>query len=199
MARRLPFLALSSSTLRRCSWRALLWPYAGATRTSKQGTPLKGKDALLWASVPLLTRIPSTEGYQCRSRQGYHPQWGISAATGKDTIHREVSVPPQARIPSTVRYQCRHRQGYHPQRGISAATGKDTIHREVSVPPQARIPSTERYQCCHRQGYHPQRCISAIISKDTIHRDVSVLSQARMLPQKHQCFPATTLEQGCSN
>ena len=158
MARRLPFLALSSSTLRRCSWRALLWPYAGATRTSKQGTPLKGKDALLWASVPLRTRIPSIEGYQCR-----------------------------------------HRQGYHPQRGISAATGKDTIHREVSVLPQARIPSTEMYQCRHRQGYHPQRCISAIISKDIIHRDVSVLSQARMLPQKHQCFPATTLERGCSD
>ena len=117
MARRLPFLALSSPTLRGCPWRALLWPYAGATRTSKQGTPLKGKDALLRASVPLLTRIPSTEGYQCRSRQ----------------------------------------------------------------------------------GYYPQRSISATISKDTIHRDVSVLSQARMLPQKHQCFPATTLEQGCSD
>ena len=101
MARQLPFLALSSPTLRGCPWRTLLWSYAGATRTSKQGTPLKGKDALLWASVPLLTRIPSTEGYQCHSRQGYHPQRGISAATGKDIIHRDVSVPPLARISST--------------------------------------------------------------------------------------------------
>ena len=149
MARRLPFLALSSPTLRGCPWRALLWPYAGATRTSKQGTPLKGKDALLWASVPLLTRIPSTEGYQCRSRQGYLPQRGISVAPGKDTFHRGVSVSLQARIPSTEGYQCRSRQGYLPQRGISVAPGKDTIHREVSVPPQARIPSTEMYQCHH--------------------------------------------------
>ena len=156
MARRLPFLALSSLTLRGCPWRALLWPYTGATRTSKQGTPLKGKDALLWASVPLLTRIPPTEGYQCHFRQGYLPQ-----------------------------------------RGISVASGKDTFHRGVSVSLQARILSTEKYQCRHRQGYHPQRCISATISKDIIHRDVSVLSQARTLPQKHQCFPATTLEQGC--
>ena len=82
---------------------------------------------------------------------------------------------------------------------ISAITDKDTFHRGVSVSLQARIPFTERYQCRHRQGYHPQRCISATISKDIIHRDVSVLSQARMLPQKHQCFPATTLEQGCSD
>ena len=158
-------------------------------------------------------RILSTEKYQCCHRQGYYPQRSISAATGKDTIHREVSVPPQARILSTEKYQCCHRQGYYPQRSISAATGKDTIHREVSVPAtgkdtihrevsvslQARILSTEKYQCRHRQGYHPQRCISATISKDTIHRDVSVLSQARMLPQKHQCFSATTLEQGCSD
>ena len=132
MARRLPFLALSSLTLRGCPWRALLWPYAGATRTSKQGTPLKGKDALLWASVPLLTRIPSTEGYQCRSRQGYYPQRSISAATGKDTIHRDVSVPPLARILSTEKYQCCHRQGYHPQRCISAISSKDAS-TEASV------------------------------------------------------------------
>ena len=66
---------------------------------------------------------------------------------------------------------------------ISAITDKDTFHREVSVSLQARIPSTERYQM------PPLARISSI-------RDVSVLSQARMLPQKHQCFPATTLEQG---
>ena len=133
MARRLPFLALSSHTLRRCPWRALLWSYAGATWTSKQGTPLKGKDALIWSSVPLLARIPSTERYQCRHRQGYHPLRGISAATGKDTIHREVSVLPQARIPSTERYQCRHWQGYHPQRGISATTSKDTSTEGINA------------------------------------------------------------------
>ena len=56
MARRLPFLALSSPTIGGCSWRALLWPYAGATRTSKQGTPLLGKDAQLWVSVPFLCK-----------------------------------------------------------------------------------------------------------------------------------------------
>ena len=40
MVRRLPFLALTSPTLRGCPWRTLLWSYVGATRTSKQGTPL---------------------------------------------------------------------------------------------------------------------------------------------------------------
>ena len=54
---------------------------------------------------------------------------------------------------------------------ISTITGKDT--------------STERYQCHPEQGY--------------FHREVSVLSQARMLPQRHQCYPSTTLGPGCSD
>ena len=66
MARRLPFLALSSPTIGGCSWRALLWPYAGATRTSKQGTPLMGKDAQLWVSVPLRARMLPLK-HQCSS------------------------------------------------------------------------------------------------------------------------------------
>ena len=98
----------------------------------------------------------------------------ISAITGKDTIHRDVSVPSLARILSTEMYQCYLKQGcFH--MSISAITDKDTFHREVSVLPQAGIPSTERYQCRHRQGYHPQRCISAISSKDAS-IEASVLS-----------------------
>ena len=112
MARWLPFLALTSPTLRGCPWRTLLWSYAGATRASKQGTPLKGKDALLRASVPFLTRVPSTEGYQCRHRQVYHPQRGISAILSKDA--------------STERHQCYLEQGCF-YRGISATTSKDAL------------------------------------------------------------------------
>ena len=112
-------------------------------------------------SVPLQARIPSTEGYQCRSRQGYLPQRGISAITDKDTFHRGVSVSHQARIPIHREVSVSaHRQGCYPQRSISAATGKDTIHRDVSVPPLARISSTEMYQCYLKQGcFH--RSISA--------------------------------------
>ena len=40
MARRLPFHTLTPPTLGGCSWRAQMWLYAGATRISKQGTPL---------------------------------------------------------------------------------------------------------------------------------------------------------------
>ena len=91
---------------------------------------------------------------------------------------------------------------------ISAITGKDT--------------STERYQCHPEQGcFHrgisairrmlPQRGISAITSKDTSTEGISAISSkdasteasvpllARMLPQGHQCFPSTTLGQGCSD
>ena len=79
---------------------------------------------------------------------------------------------------------------------ISAITGKDT--------------STERYQCHPEQGcFH--RGISATTSKDTSTEGISAISSkdasteasvpllARMLPQGHQCFPSTTLGQGCSD
>ena len=92
---------------------------------------------------------------------------------------------------------------------ISAITGKDT--------------STERYQCHPEQGcFHrgisaiPSKDastegISAITSKDTSTEGISAISSkgasteasvpllARMLLQGHQCFPSTTLGQGCSD
>ena len=83
-----------------------------------------------------------------------------------------------------------------PQRGISAIPSKDAS-TEASVPPLARM--------------HPQRGISAITSKDTSTEGISAISSkdastgasvpllARMLPQGHQCFPSTTLGQGCSD
>ena len=58
-----------------------------------------------------------------------------------------------------------------PQRGISVIPSKDT--------------STERYQCYLEQG--------------CFHREASVPLLARMLPQRHQCYPSTTLGQGCSD
>ena len=51
--------------------------------------------------------------------------------------------------------------------------------------PQARISSTERYQCHPEQG--------------CFHREASVPLLARMLSQRHQCYPLTTLGQGCSD
>ena len=70
-----------------------------------------------------------------------------------------------------------------PQRGISAISSKDASTEE-SVPLLARI--------------LPQRGISAILSKDAS-TEASVPSLARMLPPRHQCFPSTTLGQGCSD
>ena len=127
---------------KRVSLKGAIVTYAGATRTSKQGTPLKGKDALLRASVPLLTRIPSTEGYQCRS--------------GKDTIHREVSVPPLARIPSIEMYQCYLKQGcFH--RSISAfqqpPQSKGVRLRTPVLPVELYLDDT---RCGAHQDYSPQ-------------------------------------------
>ena len=66
MARQLLFHALTSPTPRRCPWRTLLWSYVGATRTSKLGTPLQGKDAQIWASVPSRARM-LLQRHQCSS------------------------------------------------------------------------------------------------------------------------------------
>ena len=81
---------------------------------------------------------------------------------------------------------------------ISAITDKDTFHREVSVLPQARISSTERYQCHPEQGYSHRESISAVSSRDAS-TEASVPLPARMLSQRHQCYPLTTLGQGCSD
>ena len=179
----LGYLKLIGSGYNWCHWSLIRWDPCGALNLDVQDVYANGCTV-----NGTVQRILSTEKYQCRHRQGYHPQRCISAATGKDTIHRDVSVLLQARIPSTEGYQCRSRQGYYPQRSISAATGKDTIHRDVSVPPQARIPSTEMYQCCSRQGYLPQRGISVAPGKDTIHREVSVPPQARIpSTEMYQC------------
>ena len=144
--------------------------------------------------MPLLTRIPSTEGYQCRHRQGYYPQRSISVATGKDTIHREVSVPSQARILSTEKYQCRHRQGYHLQRCISATISKDIIHRDESVLSQARMlpqkhqcfPATTLEQGCSDQGHQCSQlnCIwmtPDMVPTRTIHHRFLVLKKPNNL------------------
>ena len=66
----------------------------------------------------------------------------ISAITGKDTIHREVSVLPQARIPSIERYQCYLEQGCFP-RSISAPhqppKGRGVLTKNTSAPSQLML------------------------------------------------------------
>ena len=67
---------------------------------------------------------------------------------------------------------------------ISAITGKDT--------------STERYRCHPEQGcFHREVSVPSLAR--ILPQKVSVLSRARMLPQGHQCYPSTTLGQGCSD
>ena len=59
MARRLPFHALTSPTLRRCPWRMLLWSYVGATRTSKLGDTSLGQGC----SVMSISAITSKDAF----------------------------------------------------------------------------------------------------------------------------------------
>ena len=91
-----------------------------------------GTDTSLWVvSLPVAALIHLCGWYPCLWRHWYisvddilandgtDPQRCISAATGKDTIHRDVSVPSLARISSTEMYQCYLKQGcFH--RSISA-------------------------------------------------------------------------------
>ena len=66
---------------------------------------------------------------------------------------------------------------------ISAITGKDT--------------STERYQCHPEQGYFHTEV--SVPSLRYFHRRYQCYLEQGMLPQGHQCYPSTTLGQGCSD